>query len=204
MEIRLDTKAYCTDGEAGRVTRLVLNPDTDEVTHVVVERQGKGLDPVMVPIEALKESDAERVLLKIDRAALDRLPSFLVHDVQTVERPRPPGQTLQSEGYMTGPTFDLPQTEVFDVTHERVPRGELAVQPGAKVHATDGHVGEVHDFLVDLAEGRLSHLVLREGHFWGRRDVQIPVGSIQRIEERDVYLDLTKDQIEALPSVRAR
>ena len=56
MDIRLDTKVYCTDGPVGKVTRLVLNPETDRVTHVVVERLGEGDDPVMVPVANANET----------------------------------------------------------------------------------------------------------------------------------------------------
>jgi hypothetical protein len=37
-------------------------------------------------------------------------------------------------------------------------------------------------FVVDPKTGHITHLVLREGHLWGQRDVAIPVNAIERIE----------------------
>ena len=48
------------------------------------------------------------------------------------------------------------------------------------------------------------HLVLREGHLWGKKDVTIPLDQIDRIEEDVVHLKLDKAAVEHLPSVRAR
>jgi sporulation protein YlmC with PRC-barrel domain len=62
-------------------------------------------------------------------------------------------------------------------------------------------VGKVDEFLVDLSDGHITHLVLREGHLWGQKDVTIPVSEIQRIEEDTVYLKLDKHSIEKLPGI---
>ena len=50
---------------------------------------------------------------------------------------------------------------------------------------------------------QVTHLVLRESHFWGHKDVTIPVSQIDRLEEETVYLKLDKHSIEALPSTPA-
>ena len=58
--------------------------------------------------------------------------------------------------------------------------------------ATDGHVGEVDEFIVDPADRHITHLILRKGHFWGHKDVSIPVDQIDRIEADTIYLKLDK------------
>jgi sporulation protein YlmC with PRC-barrel domain len=72
------------------------------------------------------------------------------------------------------------------------------------VEATDGHAGRVDEFLVDPANGHITHLVLREGHLWGQKDVTIPVAQIDRIEDGAVYLKLDKESIGALPAIPIR
>jgi sporulation protein YlmC with PRC-barrel domain len=75
------------------------------------------------------------------------------------------------------------------------------VRQGARVEATDGRVGRLDEFLVDPANEHVTHLVMREGHLWGRRDVTIPVSEIDLIEEDTIYLKLDKEQVGALPTV---
>ena len=100
--------------------------------------------------------------------------------------------------------YVLPEDEVLPVELERVPPGELAIHRGAHVRARDGRVGRVDEFLVNVADGHITHLVLREGHLWGQKDVTIPVSEIGRIEEDTVHLKLDKASIEALPGIPVR
>ena len=52
--------------------------------------------------------------------------------------------------------------------------------------------------------GHISHLILMEGHLWGKKEVAIPVSAIDRIEEDTVYLKLDKEAVESLPSEPVR
>jgi sporulation protein YlmC with PRC-barrel domain len=88
--------------------------------------------------------------------------------------------------------------------HERIPTGEVAIRRGTPVKATDGDVGKVDEFLVDPKNNDISHLILREGHLWEKKDVTIPVSNIDRITEEAVYLNLDKKAIESLPTVPVR
>jgi len=45
----------------------------------------------------------------------------------------------------------------------------------------------------------ITHLILREGHLWGQKEVTIPLNQIERIEDDTVYLKLRKEEIEKLP-----
>jgi hypothetical protein len=202
MDIRPKAKVSGTDGPVGQVTHVILDPATDRVTHLAVS--GPATGPVLVPLHHVVAADPENVRLDIDAAQVGALQSFVEHELITVQRSASLGQEFDAYVYLGGPGPRLGTDEVVDHTHQRVPEGEIAVGPGAQVHAADGFVGEVHHFLVDRIDGRLTHFVLREGHFWGRREVQVPLGAIDRIDEADVYLNLSKAEIGALPSVKAR
>jgi hypothetical protein len=60
------------------------------------------------------------------------------------------------------------------VEHERVPPGGLTVHRGSQVRATDGDIGRVDEFLIDRETEQITHLVLCEGHLWGRRICSFP------------------------------
>jgi len=70
----------------------------------------------------------------------------------------------------------------------------------AKVEATDGHVGQVEELLRDEGSGEVSYLILQEGHLWGKKEVVLPVATIDKVEGDTVYLKLGKDDIERLPA----
>ena len=56
----------------------------------------------------------------------------------------------------------------------------------------------------DPGDGHITHLVLREGHFWDKKDVTIPVSEIDRLDEDEVFLKLDRRAIEKLPAIPVR
>ena len=60
------------------------------------------------------------------------------------------------------------------------------------------------EFVTIPTNGQITHLLLREGHLWGCKEVTIPVSEIERIEGGAVYVKLDKRGIQALPSVQVR
>ncbi len=86
------------------------------------------------------------------------------------------------------------------VEYQQIPPGELAVQRGTRVEATDGFVGHVDEFVVNPDNGHITHLVMREGHLWGQKDVMIPVSALGETRPDTVFLKLDKHQIGSLPA----
>ena len=56
----------------------------------------------------------------------------------------------------------------------------------------------MHGFLVDPDDHRVTHVLLQEGHLWGRKEVAIPASAVTRVDE-GIRLNLTKQQVEDLP-----
>jgi len=75
--------------------------------------------------------------------------------------------------------------------------GEEQLQPGDHVHALDGEIGQVEGFLVDPGD-QVTHILLTEGHLWGRKEVAIPVGAVTGVRD-GIRLNMTKKQVEDLP-----
>lgn len=86
---------------------------------------------------------------------------------------------------------------------DRVPLGEVQIRRGDAVHARDGWIGAVQGLVIDPADRHVTHVILQEGHVWGRKQVAIPVGAANRAGG-EPRVDLTKDEIEALPPVSLR
>jgi hypothetical protein len=99
-------------------------------------------------------------------------------------------------------TFPYNPGERFTVTvkTEAIPKGEVSLTSGSHINASDGHIGRLDGFKADPITGIITHLVLREGHLWGQKDVTIPVSQIDHLDEDTVYLKLDKHSIGALPT----
>lgn len=196
VEIAVETDVYCEDGPCGIVKGIVLNPVTDQVTHIVVQTDGFPHDAYLVPFAEITVSTSEKVLLECNREQLREMQPFVQEEFVHATLPK-----YISDPYIIAWPYAIPREETLVVHHEHIPPGELDVRRGAAVEATDGHIGYVDEFLVDPADGDITHVILREGHLWGHKDVMIPVSSIDRIDENTVYLTMDKDQVGALPEI---
>jgi hypothetical protein len=207
MNISMNAIVYCTDGVCGKTIRVIVDPIKKKLTHIVV--QGKGLEAgveQLVPIEKVKKSTADEVHLTCSYKEFLLLESYYEYDYLPGD-----GGLYDYEGSdLLMHPYVLPDFE-YGVEYEplyaktaRVPHDELGVRRGAKVHAVDGVVGQVDEFLVSPDDHLISHLVLREGHFLGKKLVTIPVSEISRVQEDQVFLKLDKQTISQLPSIPLR
>jgi hypothetical protein len=55
------------------------------------------------------------------------------------------------------------------VTYDRVPVGQVEVRRGEHVHATDGPIGQVQGLVIDPSDHHVTHVLLDEGHLWGKK-----------------------------------
>ena len=75
------------------------------------------------------------------------------------------------------------------------PRARSGVRRGEHVHATDGEIGKVEGLVVEPAHGHVTHVLLQEGHLWGRKQVAIPDGrGAAHRRRRHRELDQTRDR----------
>jgi sporulation protein YlmC with PRC-barrel domain len=192
MDIPINADVRCADGPCGRSTCVILNPTTRQVTHLVVCEQRFPHTERLVPVNWIVETTATLVRLRCRAKEVLEAEPFIETEFVPVDFPP----------YATGES--LWPYRMVPVEHEQVPPGELAVQQGARVQASDGRVGYVDEFLVEPTTGRITHLVVREGYLWGQKDVTIPVAQVNRIEEDTLYLKLDKHAVAALPATTIR
>jgi sporulation protein YlmC with PRC-barrel domain len=86
------------------------------------------------------------------------------------------------------------------VTYDTIPLGEVAVRRGEHVHATDGDIGQVEGLVIDPRNHHVTHVLLQEGHLWGRKEVAIPISAVTGVED-GIRLNITKHQVKDLPAV---
>ena len=203
MEIPLNAQVECTDGVCGRSVYVLINPVIDQVTHLVV-REDLSNTEYIVPVDAVSETIVDTIQLRCSKAELEKMDPFI--KTEFVEEKVPESHiSYGGEMYTAGSYFFMPyvipgMTVQVPVEHRQIPPGELAVRRGTRVEATDGYVGRVDEFVINPENGYITHLVMREGHLWGQKDVIIPLSSIGDTRDDTVFLNLDKHQIESLPT----
>ena len=202
MEIPLNVQVECSDGVCGRSAFVLIDPVADQVTHLVVKEDASNTEYI-VPVDFVAETVADTIRLRCDRAKLEKMHPFV--KTKFIEEKVPNSNFGSGGTYGLGSYYYLPyvnsEIPVYEaVEQKQIPPGELAVSRGTRVEATDGFVGKVDEFVVNPKNGHITHLVMHEGHLWGRKDVIIPVSAMGDTHDDTVFLKLDKHQIESLPT----
>jgi sporulation protein YlmC with PRC-barrel domain len=73
---------------------------------------------------------------------------------------------------------------------------------GYHLQASDGMIGHVCDFMMDDKSWAIRQLVIKTGHRFSGKEVQIPSGKVDRIswDESKVFVNLTKEAILQTPA----
>jgi sporulation protein YlmC with PRC-barrel domain len=195
MDISINAKVSCSDGPCGQCTRVILKPTTEKITHLVVSSEPFPETEYLVSIDLVADSTANRIRLKCSLKELSDMPVFDKADFV-------PSMMIGLAGspYLMWPYYPPASPDIV-LQKDHIPADELTIRRGARVEAADGHVGRVDEFLINPKTDRITHLVMREGHLWGQKDVTIPVGQIDHYEANTVFLKLKKQDIVKLPGI---
>ncbi len=201
MEIPLEAQVECTDGVYGRSVYVLISPVTGKVIHLVVRKAAFPHTEFILPMNLVSETIAGTIQLCCSSSDLEKLPPFL--KTRFIESKISP--YAMNRGYGMGTFYYWPYVSLegevqVPVEEQQIPLGEIAVQRGTRVEATDGYIGHVDEFVVDAENDRITHLVMREGHLWGKKDVIIPLSALRSADDDTVFLKLDKQQIESLPT----
>lgn len=196
----------CADGACGEVTRVVIDPVRRELTHLVVEPVGRSGLGRLVPLDLANATGGE-IRLRCTMAEFEKLDA--AEETQFVPGTRGyeaygPEQVLSqpwlSLGGNTGVEGETVPGVSETVTYDAVPLGEVEVRRGDRVHATDGEIGHVEGLVIDPSNHHVTHVLLQEGHVWGRKEVAIPISAVTGAED-GIKLNLAKDDVRDLPPV---
>ena len=204
MEIPLNVQVECTDGVFGRSAYVLINPVIDQVTHLVVKEDSSPNREYIVPIDFITKTIADTIQLRCSKAELEKMDPFIKTNyiqVKVFEKTwAHGGGSIGSGANYYLPYVTTERTAYDSVKNQQIPPGELAVRRGTRVEATDGFVGKVDEFVVNPENGHITHLVIREGHLWGKKDVILPLSEMGETRDDTVFLKLDKHQIESLPT----
>jgi sporulation protein YlmC with PRC-barrel domain len=207
MDIPLNTQVECTDGTFGRSEYVLINPVIKKITHLVVKENAAPNKEYIVPEEYITQTTADTIQIRCNKADIKKMKPFMKTEFVEEDAPNDNlgGYGMYGMGTLYYFPYIITDTKVIEsVSTQQIPLGELAIHRGTQVEASDGYVGKVDEFVVDAKTSQITHLVMREGHLWGKKDVILPVSAISKSSGEIVYLKLDKHQIESLPTFPLR
>ena len=197
-DIPMKAKVVCSDGPCGQSTNVIINPVNYKVTHFALRDKSLPNNPTrLVPAGMVADVSPQQITLTCSKADVADMPPFIVTNFIP--------QSAPGYAYATGEAYHsqyvLNDTAYDSVNEQEIPAGEVEVHSGMHVQATDGKVGKLDALVLDHDSGSITHLLLREGHLWGKKDVAIPVSDIKYSDGESVYIKLDKAAVKGLPAV---
>jgi len=215
MQFKDGVKVYTADGQAvGNIDRVVIDPRTDEVSHVVVRQGVLFTEDKVVPTNLIDTATADEVRLHAEVANLDALPrfeeSYYVPSSETPEAndradyARPlywyPPMGAAWPGY--DGNYGYPTAPYVVYTEKNIPEGTVGLKEGATVTSADGeNIGRVERVFTNDEMNRATHLLVAEGWLFKEKKL-IPVNWIRSVTEDDISLSVAARVLERLPALQ--
>lgn len=221
MDIREGMSVVTPEEESlGKVERVVLNPQTCQVTGLVVRKGFLLREDKVIPIEAIEAADNEQLQLKPGTQDPDSFPPFIETEyveLDEAERTRaaydnsaiPPlywypswniDPVWSGTGYFGAEASDYKAVYWSEEKEENIPSDTVALSRGAAVISAEGkRVGDLVEWRIDLESKQATHLVISRGLLFKKERV-IPVSWIDKIDTDGVYLAVGADFIQRLPA----
>jgi len=208
-QFTIGTKASCSDGAVGTVSRVIVDPVAQAVTHLVVDPEHGSGHGRLVPLD-LVDAGAGEIRLRCTKAEFENLAA--AEETQFLPATDDyggygPGQIGFMPYYGLGGGMIVPGVTPGDgeippqvITTDSVPLGEVEVRRGQSVQATDGDIGRVQGLVIDPGSRHVTHVLLQEGHLWGRKQVAIPISAVASTVD-GIQLKITKQNVQDLPPV---
>ncbi len=218
LQFKANAEVFTKDDEKiGEIRRVVIDPQTKTVTHVVVEKGFLLTEDKLVPVDWFDITAEDKVILDVEERETEELPPFEeLHYVPWREAQLRGAETEDPQNYAQ-PYFWYPPAHVnwwsysgyrayygvtdppYVIVAERnVPEDTIPLKEGASViSADDQHVGDVERVFADPDSARATHVVIARGLIVKDRKL-IPTAWIKALGEDRVVLSVDAEFLDQL------
>ncbi|MEN8446655.1 MAG: PRC-barrel domain containing protein, partial [Cyanobacteria bacterium J06555_13] len=176
-------------------------PVEQTITHLAITAdEGLGDAGRIVPFEQILETTPTSIQLRCHRTDLLKMDVFIkkhyipnalldsaLDGVPRLMRSHSLDLTNPDTYRLWPYTIADTESPYFPIEEEQIPMGDMAVRRGAQVRATDSVVGDVDEFVVDLTNGHITHLITREGHLGGPQEIALPLSVIENMANSKIF-----------------
>ena len=210
LEITEHAKVFTAhDKYLGKVDRIVIDPITRMVSHIVVHKGILLREDKVIPIENVTTATEERINLKRGSHVED-FPSFIEQHYLTLDETGDEAEASRDPDQPHGPSSvpfvwygpygigaTMFESSMRTVTEKNIPERAVALEPGAMVCALGRmKVGELEE-VITTDSGMATHIVVTMCDTSLDRKA-IPMHWVDEISENEIHLGVTPWMIEAI------
>ncbi|MCC6617225.1 MAG: PRC-barrel domain-containing protein [Anaerolineae bacterium] len=210
MQFKQGTPVKTASGDTvGNIRRFVIDPNTNEITHLVVEKGFLFTEDRVVPVKDIASSAKDEVVLQGNAGQPDEFPIYeddyyiRPYDGEVLTDPVPMPNfpvyyypPIGSPGWYAPIT---PEEQYVRKTVTNTPAGTVAVGEGAPVYARDDeHVGDVARVFTAPNSDSVTHFAISQGLLF-KHEKLVPMNWVTRLNDDEIRLAVTSETLEHLP-----
>jgi uncharacterized protein YrrD len=212
MQFYHGAAVFSADGkEAARVDRVVIDPQTNLVTHLVLRKGWLFSADKVAPMELVTAGADGAIVLQLKAEQLSELSDFeekqyLVVDEHALSSDLKPDALVPAPSLYWNPSYPEPPMVtprdhgVISETRLNIPEGTVAIKPGAKVvSSAEKPIGHIDMVLMSPAPERVTHVLISHGLLLMDHKL-VPVRWIDQWHGDEVRLAITSKMFDSLPS----
>lgn len=197
FDFKIGAAVHCSDGRCGKLTKVIVDPETLKVTDLVVEKGFLLKHGRIFPVSTVEEATDEGIRLNIRS---DDLQNYREYQEVEYEAPLAGGV---GAGPMVATSYGPQPVSAAAVPYREKIRVGIddnleVLRRGTAVQNDSGRIGHLDHVLADADSGEITHLVVREGLLM-THTIAIPIDLVRYLSEDGISVDANKDQLSALP-----
>jgi uncharacterized protein YrrD len=208
IQLIKNAEVFSSVGEKiGSLDRVVLDPETRQVSHIVVTKGILFSTSKVIPVSYI-DLDGKRITLTKNASELEDLPDFEETSYIKIDETSNPGQN-PDHLYFYPPQNDIwwgfggwmsyPIPKYVVKTRNNIPDDMVALDEGADVVSRYGKdVGTVEEVMVEPSENRATHILVSRGLF-SKEHKLIPTLWIKKVSDEKIVLSIDSDMFDRLP-----
>lgn len=198
FDFNLGAHLQCKDEECGKLAGLVVEPETRQVTNLIVDQGFLVHQAHVLPITVVQSAREDKVYLSISSYEFDQYPRYRVTEY---EKPvtgleQPTGEVATSYGLYGTSAPTVPT--VKEKIREGIQYNQRVIEREMPVSNIDGKIGKVVRVVVDREGQEITYLVVQRGLIFHEQFV-IPRSMVESIHEGGILVTGTNEALQDLP-----
>jgi len=198
LDLNIGAQVHCKDQHCGKLIKLVVDPEAQQVTDLIVEKGLLLKHDRVFPLSTIEWVTESEIYLNLQN---DELSNYAEYHEREIREPAPEVKGEQYATVLTPGIGPVVETHAAPMIRKRIYEGiapgRVPIGQGTAVenlHQTLGHVDHV---VVDGLNGQITQLIVRRGLL--AEYVVIPGEQIKGIDERAVFVAVSEEELAALP-----
>lgn len=193
--LRFSADIHCQDEVCGQLEKVIFNPETREVTDLVIEKGHLLSTSRIIPVSKIESAVEEVIKISVPK---DELADYPEYKETYIEEP-PEGRQLDHSAIMETPygmkTGAPPIPKVKDLYIEGIADHLAPMGKDTPVKAVDSTVGNVYGVVVTPNKNYIIEVLVHKGLIFVD-EFLLSAGAVERMSIEGVFLDMTKDELD--------